>query len=562
MRFLQDRAIGTKLLLAFSLIIAVMITSSVFLYERLAFIEDSTGWASHTHEVLDELHGMVTAMVNQETGVRGFLVSGDAKFLEPYNAGKADFKRSFDRARQLTADNAKQQQRLNDVAALADDWANGVAEKEIALMSKPDTADRARALESSGAGKKSMDGIRAKIGEMVSEETSLLLKRDAAQADAFSSSRTTIYFGGALSVLVATALSWLLNVSVTRVIVMLTRAMTRLAEGDTATEVPSRDRRDEIGTMAGAVQVFKDNMIEAERLRGEQEELKRRSEHEKKMALRTMADAFEASVRGIVNGVSSSAVELQSSAETMSGTAEETASQAATVAAASEQARTNVQTVAAATEELSSSISEISRQVTDSARVCGSAVAGAERARQSIQEMEETAQKISTVVTLINSIAGQTNLLALNATIEAARAGEAGKGFAVVASEVKSLANQTAKATEEISAQVKAVQRASAESVRVIEEISVTIGNIDEIATSIASAVEEQGVATQEIARNVQQAALGTNEVSTNIEGVSTAAAETGSAATQVLGAASELSQQSEALRGQVDQFLATVRAA
>ncbi len=336
----------------------------------------------------------------------------------------------------------------------------------------------------------------------------------------------------------------------------------KLAQGDKTVAVPGTGRGDEVGDIARAVLVFKENMIETERLRGEQEAQKLQAEIDKKAGLNKMADSFEASVKGVVNAVSASSTELQSSAQSMSATAEETARQSTAVAAASEQASANVQTVSAATEELSGSVAEISRQVTESTKICGEAVAEATRTHRSVQGMAEAAHKIGAVVTLINDIASQTNLLALNATIEAARAGEAGKGFAVVAAEVKSLANQTAKATEEIGLQIGAVQTASAETVKAIEAISSTIGRVNEIATSIASAVEEQGAATKEIARNVQQAAIGTNEVSSNIGGVSQAASETGSAATQVLTASSELSKQSEMLRGEVEQFLATIRAA
>ena len=554
--------VGRKLFLAFGAVVAVMLTTSILIYQRLGFIQQTTASSTHTYDVLDQLHGIVTGMVDRETGLRGYLVSGDDKFLEPYRGGEAEFKTAFDRAKDLTSDSPKDQARLADIAALADSWRRDVAEKEIALMAKPDTVERAVVMEASGAGKAATDGIRAKVAEMADEEATLLKNRSVSQAAAFDASRTTIYTGGIVSVFLAGLLYWLLNSSVARVIVALTGAMTRLAQGDTGTEIPSHGRRDEIGVMAQAVGVFKDNMVEADQLRSAQEEMKSKAEAEKQTAMGKMADDFEASVKDIVNAVSSSAVRLQNSARDMTRTAEEATDGAATVAAASEQASVNVQTVASASEQLSSSISEIGRQVTESARVCTNAVTDAAQARQSVQEMADMAQKISAVVTLINSIAGQTNLLALNATIEAARAGDAGKGFAVVASEVKSLANQTAKATDDIAAQIRAVQVASTASVEAIQSISATIGVIDEIAASIASAVEEQGAATREIARNVQQAAIGTSEVSSNITGVSQAASGTGAAAGLVLGAAEELSKQSEALSGQVDKFLATIRTA
>ncbi|HLB79979.1 MAG TPA: globin-coupled sensor protein [Dongiaceae bacterium] len=278
--------------------------------------------------------------------------------------------------------------------------------------------------------------------------------------------------------------------------------------------------------------------------------------------LNELAKNFEGSVKGIVDTVSSAATELQSSAQSMSATAEETSRQSTAVAAASEEASTNVQTVASATEELSASVAEISRQVTQSTQIAAKAVADAQATNRTVENLDAAAKKIGEVVQLISDIASQTNLLALNATIEAARAGEAGKGFAVVASEVKSLANQTARATEDIGAQIRAIQSEVGQSVTAIKGIGATIQEISEISTAIATAVEEQGAATQEIARNVQQAAAGTQEVSTNITGVTQAAGETGQAAGQVLSAAEELGRQSNVLQKQVDQFIASIRAA
>lgn len=340
----------------------------------------------------------------------------------------------------------------------------------------------------------------------------------------------------------------------------MTKAMEKLAAGDMEVAIPAIGRGDEIGEMAGAVQVFKDNARKVARMEAEQEEAERRAAEEKRRSMQTLADGFQASVGSVVNVVVSSAQQMQGTAQLLTATAEETSRQASAVAAASEEASTNVQTVASASEELAASIDEISRQVAQSATIAGKAVEDAERTNQQVQGLADAAQKIDEVVQLITNIASQTNLLALNATIEAARAGDAGKGFAVVASEVKNLANETAKATEEITGQISGIQQATQLAVTSIREIGQTIGHINSITTTIASAVEEQGAATQEIARNVQQAAAGTQEVSANIAGVTQASGETGAAASQINTASSELSRQGDQLRVEVERFLAAVR--
>jgi methyl-accepting chemotaxis protein len=341
----------------------------------------------------------------------------------------------------------------------------------------------------------------------------------------------------------------------------MTAAMKRLADKDWKVEIPARGRKDEIGSMAAAVEIFKQAGIDNEKMSAEQEKA-RLAQLKRTEAINELTKAFDAKVSAALQTVSGATTELESSSNSMSATAEETSKQASAVAASSDEASSNVQTVASAAEELSASIGEISRQVTQSSEVAKKAVEEASKTNATVQGLAEAAQKIGEVVNLINDIAGQTNLLALNATIEAARAGEAGKGFAVVASEVKSLANQTAKATEDIGRQISAIQGATSDAVTAIQGIGKTIEEIAKIASTIAAAVEEQGSATQEIARNVQQASAGTRDVSSNISGVTKAASETGQMAGQVKSAAGELATQTEMLRTEVDRFLAGVRAA
>jgi len=369
-----------------------------------------------------------------------------------------------------------------------------------------------------------------------------------------------IAFGAA--VILVFGLSLLIGRSISNALASMVSAMTRLAGGDVRIAIPGLGRKDEIGEMAGAVGVFKDNMVEAERLRAEQSEIELRQAAQRKADMRELANAFEGAVGEIIETVSSAATELEASANTLTKAAERSQSLATTVAAASEEASTNVQSVSAASEELTSSVNEISRQVQESSRVANEAVGQAQKTNGRVSELSKAAGRIGDVVELINTIAGQTNLLALNATIEAARAGEAGRGFAVVASEVKALAEQTAKATGEISQQISGIQAATEDSVTAIKEIGDTIGRMSEISSTIAAAVEEQGAATQEISRNIQHAATGTQEVSSNITDVQHGATETGSASAQVHSAAKSLSSESNRLKLEVSKFLNSVRAA
>ncbi len=354
---------------------------------------------------------------------------------------------------------------------------------------------------------------------------------------------------------------WLVRRRVTRPVNRLTATIERLARRDYAEAVEGSGREDEFGAMATALDTLRLGGLEAENLAAAQLAAKEAG-LQRANAVEASCRDFDASIREMLDAVDAAGGEMTTTANGMTGIAEKTASQSSVVASASTEASANVNAVAAAAEELAASVAEIGRQVGQSARVAADAASRAERTNASIEGLASAAQKIGDVVKLINDIASQTNLLALNATIEAARAGEAGKGFAVVASEVKSLATQTAKATEEIAAQIGAMQVSTNEAVTAIKEIGEVIKRVNDVSTTIAASVEQQGAATQEIARNAQQAARGTAEVSTNISGVTQAAGETGTAAAQVLDAAKSVAAQSAGLRKRVDSFLGSIRAA
>lgn len=358
-------------------------------------------------------------------------------------------------------------------------------------------------------------------------------------------------------------LAMLLGRSISKPMTAMCAAMRKLAAGDFDVVLPGLGRRDELGDMASAVEEFKVQAVaKAERDAAAQEESNRAADQMRRGELIRFADQFESAVGSIVSSVSVSSGQLEGAANTLTRTAETTEQLSGQAAATSDEASSNMQSVATATEELSLSVNEIGRQVQNSSRIAESAVDQARQTDARIGELSRAAQRIGDVVDLITAIAEQTNLLALNATIEAARAGDAGRGFAVVASEVKSLADQTAKATDEIRTQIGAMQQVTSVAVGAIRSIGQTITEINEVSTAIATAVEQQGAATREIARNIQHAAGGTSEVSSNIVGVSDASTQAGVAANEVLGASGDLRREADTLRGEIDEFLTSIRAA
>jgi len=562
MTWFNNLTIRVKIVGAFALVLLVTAGLGIFSIQRLSAVNDSTVNLYTNFLTAQTQLGIIngSAMRFRQLEAAHIFADTPAKKAKE-EATLATVLGEVQKAWSVYAPtiDAGEERRLADQAAPA--WSHYLELHEKFIDMSRANQNRAAQEFYVGEMRQAFNAYYAALHALIDHQIDGGKQEAAAAAGTYGSAWNWIVAVLVLAAAMCAAAGWSIVSGVSSPIKRMTDAMGKLARHDLATEINGVGRKDEIGKMASAVQVFKDSMIEADRLKAEQEEAQRRAEARAKK-MDELTRSFETSVGGVVQAVASQATQMESSAQSMSATAEETTKQASAVAAASEQSSANVQTVASATEELSSSISEIGRQVSHSSQIAANAVSEAGKANDMVQGLVSASQKIGEIVALINDIADQTNLLALNATIEAARAGEAGKGFAVVAAEVKNLATQTSKATEDISAQITSVQGATQDAVRAIGTIGKTIGEIDQIATAIAAAVEEQGAATQEIARNVEEAAKGTQEVSSNIGGVTEAANGTGAAAGQVLTAAQALTGQSGHLKDIVQQFLAGVKAA
>jgi methyl-accepting chemotaxis protein len=533
--------------------------------EDLKIMEDSERWVIHTYKVIAQANDILAAAVDMETGMRGFLLAGREEFLDPYVGGRDRFGTLVDSLQETVSDNPAQVQLLNEIKENLGAWQTQVTEPTIQLrrdIGDAKTMNDMAALVGEARGKVFFDKFRGLMAEFSSIEAALMESRQAANASTVTTTFITIVATILIAIGIGVALAMFIGKGIAGPIIAMTETMRKLAAGDKSVEIPGAERVDEIGDMSKAVQVFKENAIKADELAAQQAEQEKRAEKEKREAMLQMADDLEQNVKGVVDSVSAAANEMGSTAQTMSAASEQTTNRAGAVASASEEATTNAETVAAASEELSQSIQEIGRQVSEASGVAEKATKQAEQTNVTVQELAQGAEKIGEVVSLINDIADQTNLLALNATIEASRAGEAGKGFAVVAAEVKSLAAQTANATEEIGQQINTMQATTSETVSAIEAVVGAMGEINGVTANIASSVEQQNSATQEIARSIQETASGTRDVTSNIGEVSTAAQQSSEAASTVVTVVDDLTQQSQTLNSELDSFLSKIRAA
>lgn len=553
-------SVAKKLIIAFSLLGLVIVISGLISIMLTARIDRANAISDAAERQASSINASLAIAAKMQTAIRGLLVTGSSQYSRNYQA----FSENFDQLLQTAVANAAGDPDLmTPLGAIGDavnEWRSGPVTQQLKLMRHPSTVNEARAIEVTGAGETLTEKLEAAGKQLADAISANSAAANAEISAALSWTLRTVIISAIVMLVAAVLFFFVLSRQIGAPIRMITDTMKELASGNTAVNIPYAERADEVGNMAGAVAVFADNMRNNERLQAEAAE-QQKARESRATQMSNLARGFDQEVETILQALVKSADELDHTAESLTKLSTESLEQVQKVAAAATEASANVSTVAAATEELSASILEITRQVSAQSEIATASTHAIDETTERVGHLTEASTKIGDVVRLITEISAQTNLLALNATIEAARAGEAGKGFAVVANEVKSLANQTARATEDIAVQVSSIQTSTQSTAESIRAVGDQIRQMKEISGGVAVAVEEQNSATKEISRNIQEASAGNQEVSEKVVFVAQAAGQTQNATATVLSAARQLGQNTATIRTTIERFIHDVRA-